>query len=106
MRSSKAYYLRQHPQQDGSGSSGTNSSSSSSDLGKPVKKIRSIERKYHHVLTEKTFSQDPRLNSGVVRGNRMGPSAGYQILVTTQGKALSNTFNLTRVQQVSDYCGW
>lgn len=103
MRSSKAYYLRQHPQQDDSGSSGT---SSSSGLGKPVKKIRSIERKYHHVLTEKTFSQDPRLNSGVVRGNRMGPSAGYQILVTTQGKALSNTFNLTRVQQVSDYCGW
>jgi hypothetical protein len=65
-----------------------------------VKKLRSIPRKHHESLSFKHFSQDPRQNSGVVRGFTMGPSAGMEILMSWQSKALAKSFNLTRFMTV------
>jgi len=66
-----------------------------------IKKLRSIPHKYHQSLDFKHFTQDPRENAGYVRGLTMGPSAGMEIIMSQQGKALSKAYNLTRFMTVS-----
>ena len=101
IRSSKAYYLRNHGSLEAAAAAAADGESNVGGAGRPVKKLRSIERKYHSALGADIFSQDPSLSSGIVRGQRMGPTPGYEILVTAQSKTLAKNYNLTRVQQVS-----
>jgi hypothetical protein len=87
-RSSKAYYLENR----------------SLEQARTVCcRMRSIPRKYQRHLQERHFGQDPSSNSGVVRGVEMRPTAGLQIAMMWQGRALSHALNLKRSMTVGPW---
>ena len=72
------------------------------NLSSVVKRMRSIPRHHQAELQMRHFGVDPRTNAAVVRSVQMAPSLGIQVLMTVQGRMLSNALNLKRKMTVSE----
>jgi hypothetical protein len=67
-----------------------------------VTRARGVPRKEHRHLPDEIFTQDPAVNTAVIRSTTMRPSgAGYEMFMARESKTLSNTLNVYRTMLVS-----
>lgn len=65
-----------------------------------LRRMRSVSRRQQKSLRDEHFGQDPKKNSGVVRGIQMRPTLGLDIIMVKQSRSLSHAFNLKRAMTV------
>ena len=79
-RMSKAYYL---------------------DGEEKVVRLRGIPRRFHKLLDKSKFEPDPSVNRAVVRGVKLRPTLGMNMVLVCESRSVSHALNMKRKMIVS-----